>query len=94
MAHAIGNTITSVVGSSITTVAGFIALCFMSFTLGKDLGIVMAKGVVFGVIGCVTILPSMILTFDKALEKTTHRELLPARFDKVAGFVVKRSYIF
>ncbi len=61
----------------------------MSFTLGKDLGIVMAKGVVFGVIGCVTILPSMILTFDKALEKTTHRELLPARFDKVAGFVVK-----
>lgn len=94
MAHAIGNTITSVVGSSITTVAGFIALCFMSFTLGKDLGIVMAKGVVFGVIGCVTILPAMILTFDKALEKTTHRELLPARFDKVAGFVVKRSYLF
>lgn len=94
MAHAIGNTITSVVGSSITTVAGFIALCFMSFTLGKDLGIVMAKGVVFGVLGCVTILPAMILTFDKALEKTMHRELLPARFDKVAGFVVKRSYIF
>ncbi len=94
MAHAIGNTITSVVGSSITTVAGFIALCFMSFTLGKDLGIVMAKGVIFGVIGCVTILPAMILTFDKALEKTTHKELLPARFDKVAGFVIKRSYLF
>ena len=68
MAVAIGNTLTSVVGSSITTVAGFIALCFMSFTLGLDLGIVMAKGVVFGVIGCVTILPSLILTFDRALE--------------------------
>lgn len=94
MAHAIGNTITSVVGSSITTVAGFIALCFMSFTLGKDLGIVMAKGVIFGVIGCVTILPAMILTFDKALEKTTHKELLPARFDKVAGFVIKEVIFF
>ena len=65
MAHAISQTVTSVVGSSITTVAGFIALCFMSFTLGKDLGIVMAKGVVFGVIGCVTILPSMILIFQR-----------------------------
>jgi len=94
MAHAIGNTITSVVGSSITTVAGFIALCFMSFTLGRDLGIVMAKGVVFGVIGCVTILPAMILVFDKALEKTMHRELLPARFDKTAKFVVKNNWIF
>ena len=76
MAVAIGNTLTSVVGSSITTVAGFIALCFMSFTLGLDLGIVMAKGVVFGVIGCVTILPSLILTFDRALEKTMHREII------------------
>lgn len=94
MAHAITNTITSVVGSSITTVAGFIALCFMSFTLGMDLGIVMAKGVVFGVIGCVTILPAMILTFDRALEKTMHRELMPARFDKLAKFVVEHAWIF
>ena len=69
MAHAISQTIVSVVGSSITTVAGFLAMCFMTFTLGMDLGIVMAKGVVFGVIGCVTILPSMILIFDKAIEK-------------------------
>lgn len=88
MAHAIASTITSVVGSSITTVAGFIALCFMSFTLGMDLGVVMAKGVVFGVICCVTVLPALILTFDKALEKTMHREILPARFDKLAGFIV------
>lgn len=94
MAKAIGNTITSVVGSSITTVAGFIALCFMSFTLGMDLGIVMAKGVVIGVICCVTVLPSMILTFDRALEKTTHREILPARFDKLAKFVVNHAWIF
>lgn len=94
MAHAIANTITSVVGSSITTVAGFIALCFMSFTLGMDLGIVMAKGVILGVIGCVTILPSMILTFDTALEKTMHKELMPAKFDKLSAFVVKHSWIF
>ncbi|MBQ2317379.1 MAG: MMPL family transporter [Lachnospiraceae bacterium] len=93
MAVAIGKTLTSVVGSSITTIAGFIALCFMSFTLGLDLGIVMAKGVVFGVIGCVTILPSMILIFDKALEKTTHREIMPS-FHKVSEFVVNRSWIF
>ena len=93
MAVAIGNTLTSVVGSSITTVAGFIALCFMSFTLGLDLGIVMAKGVVFGVIGCVTILPSLILTFDRALEKTMHREIMP-NFDKLATFIVNHSWIF
>ena len=93
MAVAIGNTITSVVGSSITTVAGFIALCFMTFTLGLDLGIVMAKGVVFGVIGCVTILPSLILTFDRALEKTMHREIMP-NFDKLATFIVNHSWIF
>ena len=92
MAVAIGNTLTSVVGSSITTVAGFIALCFMSFTLGLDLGIVMAKGVVFGVIGCVTILPSLILTFDRALEKTMHREIMP-NFDKLATFIVNHSWI-
>ena len=93
MAVAIGNTLTSVVGSSITTVAGFIALCFMSFTLGLDLGIVMAKGVIFGVIGCVTILPSLILTFDKALEKTMHREVMPG-FDKLAAFIVNHSWVF
>ena len=94
MAHAIASTITSVVGSSITTVAGFIALCFMSFTRGMDLGVVMAKGVVFGVICCVTVLPALILTFDKALEKTMHREILPARFDKLAGFIVNHAWIF
>ena len=93
MAVAIGNTLTSVVGSSITTVAGFIALCFMSFTLGLDLGVVMAKGVVLGVIGCVTILPSLILTFDKALEKTMHREIMP-NFDKPARLIVNHSWIF
>lgn len=93
MARAISETITSVVSSSMTTVAGFIALCFMSFTLGMDLGIVMAKGVVFGVIGCVTILPSMILVFDKALEKTKHKALLP-EMKGVGDFVVKHYKIF
>ena len=88
MAHAIGNTISSVVGSSITTVAGFIALCFMSFTLGLDLGIVMAKGVIIGVICCITILPSMILIFDNALEKTKHKPLLP-EMKKVSAFITK-----
>ena len=88
MANAITNTITSVVGSSITTVAGFVALCFMSFTLGLDLGIVMAKGVVFGVIGCVTILPSMILIFDKAVQKTRHRAIIPD-LGRIAGWVVR-----
>lgn len=77
MAVAVKETLTSVVGSSITTVAGFVALCFMSFTLGKDLGIVMAKGVILGVIGCVTVLPSMILIFDKPLQKTKHRSIIP-----------------
>ena len=91
MAHAIAQTVTSVVGSSVTTVAGFIALCFMSFTLGMDLGIVMAKGVVFGVIGCVTILPSMILIFDKPLEKTRHKAIL---IGKLSGFVTKRFPVF
>ena len=92
-AHAIAQTVTSVVGSSVTTVAGFIALCFMSFTLGMDLGIVMAKGVVFGVIGCVTILPSMILIFDKPLEKTRHKAILPD-IGKLSGFVTKRFPVF
>ncbi|MBQ8924580.1 MAG: MMPL family transporter [Lachnospiraceae bacterium] len=93
MAHAISNTISSVVGSSITTVAGFIALCFMSFTLGLDLGIVMAKGVIFGVIACVTVLPSMILIFDKAIEKTKHKVLLPD-ISRISSWVVNHFYIF
>lgn len=93
MAKAIGETITSVVSSSLTTVAGFIALCFMSFTLGMDLGVVMAKGVVFGVIACVTVLPSMILVFDKALEKTKHKALLPD-LKGVGDFVTKHYRIF
>ncbi len=88
MANAITNTITSVVGSSITTVAGFVALCFMSFTLGLDLGVVMAKGVVFGVIGCVTILPAMILIFDKAIQKTRHRPIIPD-LGRIAGWVTR-----
>ncbi len=93
MAHAISNTFSSVIGSSITTVAGFVALCFMSFTLGLDLGIVMAKGVIFGVICCVTILPSFIRIFDKAIEKTSHRSLIPA-MDKLAHFVTNHHRIF
>ena len=93
MAQAIAATIKSVVGSSITTIAGFVALCFMSFTLGLDLGIVMTKGVIFGVICCVTVLPSMIMIFDKALEKTAHRQLIPD-FPKVSDFVVKHHMIF
>lgn len=93
MAHAISNTISSVVGSSITTVAGFVALMFMSFTLGLDLGIVMVKGVIFGVISCVTILPSMILIFDKVIEKTSHRAILP-QFVKTSEFITKHYIIF
>lgn len=93
MAHAISNTISSVVGSSITTVAGFVAMCFMTFTLGMDLGIVMAKGVVLGVIGCVTILPSMILVFDKAIEKTKHRAIIPD-LGKIGNFVTKKYVVF
>lgn len=93
MAHAISNTITSVVGSSITTVAGFVALCFMSFSLGMDLGIVMAKGVVIGVICCVTVLPSMILVFDKAVEKTRHRTLVPD-LGGLSGWIVRHYKLF
>ena len=93
MANAISATFTSVIGSSVTTVAGFIALCFMSFTLGIDLGVVMAKGVVLGVIGCVTILPSMILIFDKAIEKTRHKPLMP-EFVKIPQFVAKHYMVF
>jgi predicted RND superfamily exporter protein len=90
MAVAIHETLTSVVGSSVTTIAGFIALCFMSFTLGRDLGIVMAKGVVLGVIGCVTVLPALILVFDKPLQKTKHRSLIP----DMRGFSKKILKIF
>ncbi len=93
MAHAVSNTLASVVASSITTVAGFVALCFMSFTLGMDLGVVMAKGVVFGVIGCVTILPSMILIFDKAIEKTKHRPVIP-ELGGIGNFVTKHFPVF
>lgn len=93
MAHAISNTISSVVGSSITTVAGFIALCFMSFTLGMDLGVVMAKGVVFGVICCVTVLPSMILIFDNVIEKTKHKVILPD-LSGISKWVTQHFYIF
>ena len=93
MEAAIVHTFTSVLGSSATTIAGFIALCAMSFTLGADLGIVMAKGVLFGVIGCVTTLPAMILVFDKLIEKTRHKPLIP-NMQKFAAFVVKKSPVF
>ena len=93
MAVAINTTLTSVVGSSITTVAGFIALCFMSYTLGLDLGVVMAKGVILGVIGCVTTLPSMILLLDKVLQKTSHKSLLPD-MGKVASGITKVFPVF
>ena len=93
MAEAIATTFTSVIGSSTTTVAGFLALCFMSFTLGLDLGLVMAKGVVFGVICCVTVLPSMILIFDKAIEKTRHKPFMP-NFEKTSAFMTKHYVLF
>ena len=93
MAHAIANTITSVVGSSFTTVAGFLAMCFMTFTLGLDLGVVMAKGVVCGVIACVTVLPAMILIFDTAIAKTSHKEFMPS-FSRISAFIVNRSWVF
>lgn len=93
MEVAISKTLTSVVGSSLTTVAGFAALCFMTFTLGRDLGIVMAKGVILGVIGCVTVLPSMILVLDKPLHATRHRPLLPD-MNGLARGVVKIFPVF
>ena len=93
MAVAIGKTITSVVSSSITTVAGFLALCFMIYELGMDMGIVMAKGVVIGVICCITVLPSMILVFDKALEKTMHKDLVPS-LEKPSKFIIKHHAAF
>ena len=93
MAHAISQTFSSIIGSSVTTVAGFIALCFMSFTLGKDIGIVMAKGVIFGVLVCVTVLPSMILCCDKLIEKTKHKPLLPD-IGRISDKVTKRYVIY
>lgn len=87
MAVAIHNTFTSVLGSSITTIAGFIALCFMTFTLGRDLGIVMAKGVLLGVIGCVTVLPALILILDKPLSKLSHKSLIPKMHGLAKGIV-------
>lgn len=93
MAHAIAQTVGSVVSSSFTTVAGFLAMCFMSFTLGLDLGIVMAKGVVCGVIACVTVLPAMILVFDGAIRKTSHKDFLP-KFTHVSDFIVQHSGVF
>ena len=93
MAHAVAATITAVVGSSFTTIAGFLAMCFMTFTLGLDLGLVMAKGVVCGVIACVTVLPAMILIFDKPIARTSHRDFLPA-FRRTSSFIIKHSWVF
>ena len=93
MQIAIKNTLTSVIGSSVTTIAGFVALTFMSFTLGRDLGIVMAKGVLLGVIGCITVLPSMILILDKPLEKTKHKPLIP-KVEKLSKGIIKAHIVF
>ena len=93
MAAAIQKTLASVVGSSVTTVAGFAALCFMNFTLGRDLGIVMAKGVILGVLGCVTVLPALILVLDKPLQKTKHKSLIP-NMTKFAKGVTKAFPVF
>lgn len=92
MAHAIGNTFKSVTSSSVTTVAGFVALCFMTFKLGANLGIVMSKGVVIGVITCVTVLPAMILSLDGVIEKTTHRSVIP-NLDKLSHGIIKGRYV-
>lgn len=88
MANAIAKTLTSVLGSSLTTIAGFLALCSMNLTLGKDIGIVMAKGVLFGVICVVTILPAMILEGNNLIEKTKHKEIMP-KFNKLKEFNIK-----
>ncbi|WP_343208060.1 efflux RND transporter permease subunit [Anaerolentibacter hominis] len=93
MAHAISNTFKSVTGSSITTIAGFAALCFMSFTLGRDIGIVMAKGVIIGVLCCITLLPSLILLSDKLIEKTRHKPLIPD-LARLSGFITKHHVAF
>lgn len=93
MGHAIANTFKSIVGSSVTTIAGFAALCFMTFALGRDLGIVSAKGVVIGVICCVTVLPAMILIFDKPIEKTKHKPLIKS-MDRLSTFITKHYKIW
>ena len=93
MAHAISKTFLSIAGSSTTTIAGFIALCFMSFRIGLDLGIVMAKGVLFGLVFCVTILPSLILVFDPIVRKTNHKVIMPD-LGRIANWVVKHCYVF
>lgn len=93
MAEAIQETFSSIIGSSVTTIAGFIALCFMRFTLGMDLGLVMAKGVLLGVVSCVTILPSLILVFDKALKKTSHKAVMPD-VGKIGGWVTRHAKVF
>ena len=93
MGHAIANTFKSVVGSSVTTIAGFAALCFMTFALGRDLGIVMAKGVVIGVLCCVTLLPSLVLIFDKLIEKTKHKPLIKS-MDRPSAFITKHYKVW
>ena len=93
MAHAIADTFKSVAGSSVTTIAGFLALCVMTFALGRDMGIVMAKGVVIGVICCVTVLPAMILVFDGVIEKTKHKPLIRS-MDKASGFITKHYKVW
>ncbi len=93
MGHAIANTFKSVAGSSVTTVAGFLALCVMTFALGRDLGIVMAKGVLIGVVCCVTVLPAMVLVFDKAIEKTRHKPLVK-NMDKPSAFITKHYKVW
>ena len=93
MGHAIANTFKSIVGSSVTTVAGFAALCFMAFALGRDMGIVMAKGVVIGVICCVTVLPAMVLVCDKAIDKTSHRPFIPS-MDRASAFITKHRFVW
>ncbi len=93
MAHAISNTFKSVAGSSVTTIAGFVALCFMTFSLGRDIGIVMSKGVIIGVICCVTLLPSLILIFDKPIEKTKHKSLIPS-LDRISAFITRHYRVW
>ena len=94
MAKAVNDTFSSIIGSSVTTIAGFIALCFMSFTLGLDMGLVMAKGVLFGVVSCITVLPSMVLTFDKPLQKTRHKKTIMPEFHGIGKFVTKHFKVF
>ncbi|MBR3186821.1 MAG: MMPL family transporter [Lachnospiraceae bacterium] len=93
MGAAISRTFRSIVGSSVTTVAGFLALCVMTFALGKDIGIVMSKGVLIGVVCCVTILPSMILVFDKQIEKTSHKRIIPS-LDKISDFIIRHYRVW